>query len=484
MSAGWLLTWAAQTLALVALTWLAARLPGCRVRAGARSAAWSATLALCAGLAAWPWLQAAGAPDAGPAASGVAAAAGFAPVVVPEPADRLWPWCVRVWAAGAAVALALVARDLVRVMRLKRRVRPLSQADLERLGAHATLVAPSGHARVCWCDGLDTPSVLGFTHPIIAVPRAQATRLSDEQFQHVVLHELAHVRRRDDWCALAEHVIAAVMWVNPVIHLARRQAAVAREMACDEWVVRRAVSPVAYARCLVEVAGLRSRARRHRFAAAVTGQPGLLRRRIMSVLAFDGRPPARAIAVLAWLAPVIVCIAAAGLLQLPPVFVVAQTPTGVPAAALPAAAAGEPVPVSVASTPATAAPIPTSMPRRRQAPSRRSTEPPHAAAQVEIDLSPPAQAPAPPLPAAGPDTGVAHEPPLAARPLPAAGAVGVAAANRAPDAGPAGPAPRDQWWRGPRELGEATGGAAAAAGRATASFFTRVALSMPTLITK
>jgi hypothetical protein len=49
---------------------------------------------------------------------------------------------------------------------------------------------------------------------------------------------------------------------------------------------------------------------------------------------------------------------------------------------------------------------------------------------------------------------------------------------------PAGSAPRDDWWSGPRELSEATGDAAATAGRATASFFKRVGSSVPKLFTK
>jgi len=483
MSAEWLFTWAVQTLALMALAGLVVRLPVCRSRAAARSAAWSATLALSAGLIVWPWLEAASDPGAGPAGPGVAVAAAFSPLVVPEPAGRLWPWFARVWMAGAAIALALVARDVVRVMRLKRRTRPVSQAACERLGALASLVASSRNARVCWCDDLDTPAVLGFTRPIVAVPSSQAACLSDEKLQHVVLHELAHVRRRDEWWALAEHVLAAVTWVNPAIHLARHQAAVAREMACDEWAVRRAVSPAAYARSLAEVAGLRSRARRLRFAAAVTGRPGMLRRRIMSVLAFDGRPPARAVAVLAWLAPVAVCVAAAGLVRLPPLFVVAPTPAAVMTQAPGTAAAGASTGVPVARPPAGAESVRAPISGRRSARAGGVAHALRPAAQIEIDPSPPAQAPAPSLATVGPETDVRPEP-LAATPLPAAGAAGLAAAAGAPATVPAGSAPRDDWWSGPRELGEATGGAAAAAGRATASFFNRVGSSVPKLFTK
>ena len=329
MTVVWALTWLGQSAALAALTAVFVRLPGCRPSAAARHVAWPVALFLCAGLLAWPLAPAAATAPAirfPPGADAARAASSFPLVVLPAPVTAVSWWLGWIWAIGAAAGLALVARDVRRVVRLKRRTVPLSLEEQVRLVSGMAAWTSSRAPRLAWCDDLESPAVLGFFGPVIALPRSQVSSLSDEQARLVVLHELAHVRRGDDWWALAERIVVALTWVNPAVHWVRRELSLSREMACDEWVVRQTAAPVAYAKCLADVAGLRTQARRLRLAAGVIGRPGSLRRRIVGVLALDRLPSPRAVAIVAWLAPVAVCAVAVGLLQLPPVFVVAHPP--------------------------------------------------------------------------------------------------------------------------------------------------------------
>jgi hypothetical protein len=75
----------------------------------------------------------------------------------------------------------------------------------------------------------------------------------------------------------------------------------------------------------------------------------------------------------------------------------------------------------------------------------------------------------------------APQAPLASIPLPGTGAAGVIAAELVPAAFPSQDARRG-WWSGPAELGRAAGGAAAGAGRATASFIGRLGSRVPQLL--
>jgi beta-lactamase regulating signal transducer with metallopeptidase domain len=474
MTADVLLTWLAQSTALAAVAAVAVRLPGCRSRAAARNAVWSATLLLCTallgGLLLEPWLARAADPWPPPAADPA-----FAPVVLPVASGAVATSLMWLWMAGSALAFAVIVLDVIRVLRMKRRAEPLSDRERRRLGHLADEVQGCRGTRVCWSEALDSPAALGFGRPVVALPRAQASRLSDEQLRQVVLHELAHVRRRDDWRTLAEHLLTAATWINPATQLACRQAAVSREMACDEWVVRHTASPAAYARCLADVAGLRTRRRRLGLVSAVTGRPGMLHRRVAAVLAFDYRRHAGAIGMAAWTAPVVLCLAAVAILQLPEMFVVAPRFEG------PRLVDGRSA--LVAGTPSAFAPsVPAGL--RTPVPDKRDAA---LETMAAVASSPPA-APAaagdgmdhefvPVLPAE-PGTSVDH-PPLPAVPVPAAGAAGIGAA-----AGQSGSYPDAQvsvgaWWSGPVELGDRTGAAAASAGRATASFFKRVGSSVP-----
>jgi beta-lactamase regulating signal transducer with metallopeptidase domain len=476
------LTWLGQSAALAALTAAFVRLPGCRQRGAVRYVAWSVTLLLCTGLLAWPVVrEAALVPSLGsvPDADGAQVAASIPPVMLPAALTPLSWWLGWTWALGSSVALTLAARDAWRVVRLKRRAEPLSTEEQVRLGAGLAAHASSRAPRLAWCDELESPAFLGFTRPVIALPRPQMASLSEAQSRLVVLHELAHVRRRDDWCALGERLVLALAWVNPVVHWVGRELSLSREMACDEWVVRQTAAPVAYARCLADAAGWRTQAKRLRLAAGVTGRPGTLRRRIVGVLALDGRPLAPAAAIAAWMAPVAVGVVAAGLLQLPPVFVVAHPPDTVVTA--PARSSGTRGAAGVVAGRTTTASEAAGSPavERRAPAAGRSSQAPAIPAELAGALESASSAPATPdLTKQAEDV---DKRPLAASPLPGSSGRGVAVAAPVPETFPlpAGAAP---WWSGPAAVGEATGGVAATAGRATASFFTRLGSHVPQLL--
>jgi hypothetical protein len=403
--------------------------------------------------------------------------------VLPPLVTGLSWWIGWVWALGAAAGLACSARDVWRVVRLKRRTVLLTAQEHARLGLGSSDGTSRREPRLAWCDALDSPAVLGFSSPVIALPHAQVSFLSGTQRRLVVLHELAHIRRRDDWWALAERIILAVTWVNPVVHLMRRELSLSREMACDEWVVRQTAAPAAYARCLADVAVLRADARRLRLAAGVTSRPGALRRRIVSVLALDGKPSRRGVAVAAWVAPVAVCTVAAGLLQVPPVFVVERSRDAAMAATVWSAAAEPSSRVSsdwptgrpAAGRPADAV---------RRSASRRSSGPPARPAGQGVPVESTSPAPAPAVhDMAAEQSGAAGTPLLVATSLPGAGAPGVTAAAIIPGAFPS-EAGAARWWSGFASVGEATGGAGAAAGRTTASLFSRLGSHVPQLLTR
>lgn len=98
--------------------------------------------------------------------------------------------------------------------------------------------------------------VLGPWRPIVAIPADLVDTLSNAELDDVALHELAHVRRRDDWAKLAEAVVSAVCFFHPAAWWLARRADADREVACDDWVVAATGARCRYARCLLRLAGL------------------------------------------------------------------------------------------------------------------------------------------------------------------------------------------------------------------------------------
>lgn len=83
-------------------------------------------------------------------------------------------------------------------------------------------------------DSIAVPSAWGIVRPTILVPRGIAGNLRPDQLRWVLLHELAHVRRRDLAVLAFQRVAAILHFFNPVVWIANRIIDQLREYACDD----------------------------------------------------------------------------------------------------------------------------------------------------------------------------------------------------------------------------------------------------------
>ena len=128
------------------------------------------------------------------------------------------------------------------------------------------------------------PMSLGFLHPAILIPRVLLDTLSDSELEHVVLHELGHLRRRDDWTNLAQKLIEAVLPIQPAVYWIGRRMSIECEMACDDWVIAATGTIESYATSLTKVAELSQWARAGILAAGATGNRSQLFTRVHHML--------------------------------------------------------------------------------------------------------------------------------------------------------------------------------------------------------
>jgi uncharacterized protein (TIGR03435 family) len=128
------------------------------------------------------------------------------------------------------------------------------------------------------------PFVCGVINPLVIMPAAASSWSADRR--HVVLlHELAHVKRRDCLTQLLARFAFAIYWFHPLVWLAAHRLHVERERACDDVVLTSGVRGSEYARHLVDIAKA-AVSRRSPFAAAGVAMAyhGRLERRLMSIL--------------------------------------------------------------------------------------------------------------------------------------------------------------------------------------------------------
>jgi hypothetical protein len=142
-------------------------------------------------------------------------------------------------------------------------------------------------------DDVRVPTALGFFRPAVVIPSWALRDLSADELKVIVLHELAHLRRRDDWTNLAQQVVKALFFFHPAVWWIDGRLALEREIACDDLVLEQTSSARAYAASLVSVAEkvVAEKMRMGRALALAQSALGRVREvsaRITRIL--DGRP--------------------------------------------------------------------------------------------------------------------------------------------------------------------------------------------------
>ncbi len=97
------------------------------------------------------------------------------------------------------------------------------------------------------------PCVFGIFRPVLLVPHGIGAHLTDEQWEAIFLHELCHVRRRDNLTAALHMAAETVFWFCPPIYWTGQRLMNERETACDEEVLRAIHKPAAYAQGILAV---------------------------------------------------------------------------------------------------------------------------------------------------------------------------------------------------------------------------------------
>jgi beta-lactamase regulating signal transducer with metallopeptidase domain len=176
---------------------------------------------------------------------------GSAPATVPSAPAVAAPRPIRV-PSSDGIVLVLAGAWLAGVLVFALRV-AAGALQLARLVRRSTRLADRGRVRVLASPTLSMPLAFGLITPTVIVP-AELAAAGGEEFECVLLHELAHVRRSDTWANAFERLVQAVLFCNPAVVLVLRAIAFEREAACDDWAVVQSRDVDAYARSLASFA--------------------------------------------------------------------------------------------------------------------------------------------------------------------------------------------------------------------------------------
>jgi carboxyl-terminal processing protease len=163
-------------------------------------------------------------------------------------------WLFVIWSIGACLALVPTCAGIVSLWRLSRRSTVVSTGWLvQTLRQSIVQVGVRRPVRLLVSDDRSMPMTWGIFQPTILLPAA-AAGWSHDRLQMVLLHELAHIERRDCLAQIVAQVARAAHWFNPLAWLAERNLRFEQEQACDDFVISRGIEAPDYAGHLLAVA--------------------------------------------------------------------------------------------------------------------------------------------------------------------------------------------------------------------------------------
>ena len=147
------------------------------------------------------------------------------------------PWVVACWVTGVCVFALRPLLGLHAMWRLRRQATSVSQDLQARF--ESLLVGHSVGRRVELLHSTVAcvPTVLGFLRPVVVIPVACLSQLTARELDAILLHELAHLRRYDDWFNLIQVLVETLFFYHPALWWISNQVRIERENCCDDFVV-------------------------------------------------------------------------------------------------------------------------------------------------------------------------------------------------------------------------------------------------------
>ncbi len=221
------------------------------------------------------------------------------PALAPSPQASIplslpagWTWehlVLFVVLSGALAWWVLATLRIISFQRLLRDLRPVPCEWQSRVDELAERLALRRAPRVCLVPGRVPPMLWAIGgRPRLLLPSELWGAMSTDERTSLLLHELAHLKRRDHWVRWLELIVGGLYWWHPAVWSIRRFLREAEEQCCDAWVVwAMPQGAKTYAAALLTALEFVSGARTAPAAASATsgnGHLSSLKRRIQMIV--------------------------------------------------------------------------------------------------------------------------------------------------------------------------------------------------------
>ena len=189
-----------------------------------------------------------------------------------------------IWLTGALVMLVRLALLQFRLHSFSRQCNIITEGLLfdllQQCRAELNCTQP---VTLLTTDQRSLPMTWGVRHPSILLPR-EAQNWTEQEVRSALLHELAHVARRDCLWQLLVQLTHACYWFHPLVWFASRKLYLEREHACDDIVLQHGTRASDYADQLLQVVSAFRSSRSLKLATVSLAAESGFSRRLKSIL--------------------------------------------------------------------------------------------------------------------------------------------------------------------------------------------------------
>ena len=188
------------------------------------------------------------------------------------------------WIAVSCVLSGRIVRSYLHLRGLRKRARLASAELAVRFEQRLRDTGISRAPQLLVSDEVISPLAAGFLHAVVILPERLLEEIGEAELDCVLLHELAHIARRDNWTNLMGRLAFAAFVFHPVAAWVLRRIEREREIACDDWVVDASGSAVHYAATLARMFEFCCTRRRELLATGMAHRSSNLGERIEMLL--------------------------------------------------------------------------------------------------------------------------------------------------------------------------------------------------------
>lgn len=158
---------------------------------------------------------------------------------------------------------------------------------IDRVERYTNRLGIVQQVRIYLSEYIDVPATLNYFKPVILLPVAAFNQLTPEQVESVILHEMAHIKRKDYLINILVSVMEILLFFNPFVHLLTTSLRKERENCCDDFVLQFRFDPHSYASALLSLEQMRI-TRLPATVLAATGNKNQLLGRVKRIMNVKG----------------------------------------------------------------------------------------------------------------------------------------------------------------------------------------------------